>query len=243
MPGSAIGINHLTGSVASLVAPTTTSMWPLKDVCCLVALFVHLAFAFAFRGWGRGHCKLKSKSVSPATGNWEPATTTSSASSRQRSSSSRACAHPLACHHQHVRWLAGSAFVALQANLLRSALSLSLSRILFCARSCSQLRKCPGRPQTTVQICRVACANSLLFYALHFDFAPAKGRAGHLQQPQQLWGAPRDTASRSSGNAAEIIISACHICFSTLLLCYFSFIFACAISKGLARCCCYCYYV
>lgn len=46
VPGSAIGINHLTGSVASLVAPTTTSMWPLKDVCCLVALFVHLAFGF-----------------------------------------------------------------------------------------------------------------------------------------------------------------------------------------------------
>lgn len=51
VPGSAIGINHLTGSVASLVAPTTTSMWPLKDVCCLVALFVHLAFGFCLCFW------------------------------------------------------------------------------------------------------------------------------------------------------------------------------------------------
>jgi len=41
-PCLACGINHLTGSVASLVAPTTTattshfSMWPLKDICLFV---------------------------------------------------------------------------------------------------------------------------------------------------------------------------------------------------------------
>lgn len=44
-------------------------------------------------------------------------------------------------------------------------------------------------------------------------------------------GAPKDSRSGSSGNAAEIIISACHICFSMLLL-RSSF---CARCKGLGK--------
>jgi len=83
-PCLACGINHLTGSVASLVAPTTTattshfSMWPLKDICLFVR---HPGSQSASRSVGRlvlafcipctmkrSHCKLKSKSVAKGAG-------------------------------------------------------------------------------------------------------------------------------------------------------------------------------
>lgn len=126
MPGSAIGINHLTGSVASLVAPTTTSMWPLKDVCCLVALFVHLAFGFCLClclclclciPWhGTRPLQIEIEISWPSKRQLQRGNeaTRQRQLSRQRSSSSRA---PLACHPEQ----------ALQANLLRhSALCLIL---------------------------------------------------------------------------------------------------------------------
>lgn len=91
----------------------------------------------------------------------------------------------------------------------------SLVRIL-CSFLCSALWLCPGKE-------------------LRRTLAAAMGAPPETQSAQRT--------SRSSGNAAEIIISACHICFSTLLLRYF---LCCKLQtrfKGLARCCYYCYYV
>lgn len=224
VPGSAIGINHLTGSVASLVAPTTTSMWPLKDVCCLVALFVHLAFAFAFHGSGRGHCKLKSKSVSPATGNRQPAT---------GNDNKAAPALVSVAHHLvlvRILWLVIISLCAVWDSVCRAAgqsASLLLSSILlYSVPDPVSLPSCVSalvdhRPQCKYveSLVRILC--SFLCPALWL--CPGKGPRRTLAAAM---GAPPETqsaqrTSRSSGNAAEIIISACHICFSTLLLRYF----------------------
>lgn len=86
------------------------------------------------------------------------------------------------------------------------------------------------RPQCKYveSLVRILC--SFLCSALWL--CPGKGTRRTLAAAATAMGAPPETqrtaqpTSRSSENAAEIIISACHICFSTVLLRYFF----CAIS-------------
>lgn len=182
VPASSIGINHLTGSVASLVAPTTTSMWPLKDVCSFVCLpFLH-----------------STAETRPLQIEIEISWPTTTATTKDQSSSA---------HHLH-----GPARQQQRLSRCRPTEARSWCGCC-CCWSWSQLRKCPGRPQehSSMRITLSACFFFFLFFC--FTLTSLRWTAAHLPQVWLLSPGDWKPTSRSTANAAEIIISVCHICF------------------------------